>query len=154
MSDSTTDQCTDGTPPLRDGEQSFGSFYPKNYVLAVFNDAGAATRTGEALAAAGLQAEDIIVASGSDVADHDADVQAQKGVLAKLGEKWSRLYTDEAADADALMMYARRGATFVLAYAPDEAKTELATKAIQPLHPDIFRKYDTLAVTELGVHTT
>ena len=153
MSDISTEQFTEGTPPLKDGEQSFGSFFPKNYVLAIYNDGAAAVRAGEALAAAGFLAEDIIVASGPDVAEHDAAVQSEKGVFAKLGEKWSRLYTDEAADADAMMEWARKGATFVLAYAPDDAKTELATAAIRPTHPDVFRKYDTLKVTELGVET-
>ncbi|GEM_PF-1892758 len=153
MSDITTEQFTEGTPPLKDGEQSFGSFFPKNYVLAIFNDPAAAVRAGEALAAAGFPAEDIIVASGPDVADHDATVQSEKGVLAKLGEKWSRLYTDEAADSDAMMEWAQRGATFVLAYAPDDEKTERATAAIRPTKPDIFRKYDALKVTELGIET-
>lgn len=151
MSDITSEQFTEGTPPLKDGEQSFGSFFPKNYVLAIFNDGAAAVRAGEALATAGFLAEDIIVATGADVAEHDATVQAEKGVLAKLGEKWSRLYTDEAADADAIMEWARRGATFVLAYAPDDEKTELATAAIRTTSPDILRKYDTLKITELGV---
>lgn len=153
MSDTSATQFTEGTPPLKDGEQSFGSFFPKNYVLAVFSDAGAAEQAGNALAQAGFAADDIIVASGEDVAEHDAQVRAERGVLAKLGEKWSRLYTDEARDADALMEIARKGATFVLAYAPDEETTERATVAIRPTAPDIFRKYDSLKVTELGLET-
>ena len=150
MSDSTA-QFTEGTPPLKDGEQSFGSFFPKNYVLAVFADAAAAEEAGAALATAGFSADEIIVAAGADVANHHADVQANQGLFAKLGEKWSRLYTDEAADADALMEIARNGATFVLAYAPDDAKTELATQAVRPFSPNIFRKYDSMKITELGV---
>lgn len=151
MSDTTTGQFTEGTPPLKDGEQSFGSFYPKNYVLAVFSNGAAATEAGDALARAGFAADDIIVADGHDVAEHDAQMQADKGLLAKLGEKWSRLYTDEAADADALMSFARNGAAFVLAYAPDDELTARATSAIQPFHPNVFRKYDSLKITELGV---
>lgn len=153
MSEIAADQFTAGTPPLKDGEQSFGSFYPKNYVLAVFADASAAAQAGAALASAGFTTDDIIVADGADVAEHDAHMQAKKGLLAKLGEKWSRLYTDEAEDAEALISIARSGATFVLAYAPDEEKTVLATRVIQPMHPNVFRKYDALKVTELGVDT-
>jgi hypothetical protein len=153
MSDKPGDQLTE-TEPLKDGGQSFGSFFPKNYVLAVFKTDAEAAKAGEALRAAGFTEDDIIVAAGADVAAHDADVQAQQGILAKLGEKWSRLYTDEAADADALMNLARQGAAFVLAYAPDTETTERATEALKPLSPPIFRKYDTTKITELGVGET
>ena len=151
MSDKPADQITEDTTPLKDGGTSFGSFFPKNYVLAVFKTDAEATQAGDALRAAGFAADDVIVASGADVAEHDAAVHSQQGLLAKLGEKWSRLYTDEAADADALMKLAREGSAFVLAYAPEVADTERATAALRPFSPPILRKYDALKVTELGV---
>lgn len=151
MSENPTDHAAEGTPPLKDGGQSFGSFFPQNYVLGVFQDVEAANGAGAALVAARFAPDDVIVAAGPDVADHDAAVQAQQGLLTKLGEKWSRLYTDEAADAEALMQMARRGAAFVLAYAPDDESTQLATEVIKPFRPDVFRKYEALRIIELGV---
>lgn len=151
MSDQTTGHLIDGVTPLKDGETSFGSFFPKNYVMAVFKTDAEAARAGEALSAAGFAADDVIVASGADVVEHDAAIRSEQGLLAKLGEKWSRLYTDEAADADALVKLAASGAAFVLAYAPDEAQTTRATEVLRPFNPPIFRKYDSMKVTELGV---
>ncbi|MEP6832217.1 MAG: hypothetical protein ABJB74_02440 [Gemmatimonas sp.] len=151
MSDKPTDLVAEDTAPLKDGGSSFGSFFPKNYVLAVFPNHADGERAGAALGAAGFATEDVIVASGSDVAEHDAAVRSQQGLLSKLGEKWSRLYTDEAADADALMKLAQQGAAFVLAYAPEEADTERATSVLRPFSPPVFRKYDAMKVTELSV---
>ena len=150
MTDQPTEEITEGIVPLKDGETSFGSFYPKNYVLAVFKTDAEATRAGEALSAAGFSGEDVIVATGTDVVEHDAAVRSHQGLLAKLGEKWSRLYTDEAANADALMELAAQGAAFVLAYAPDEPTTERARSVLRAFTPPIFRKYDSLKITELG----
>ena len=149
MSDKTTVTATEGIAPLKDGEMSFGSFFPKNYVMAVFRSDAEADKAGEAITAAGFAADDIIVASGADVVEHDAELRSQKGLMAKLGEKWSRLYTDEAADADALVKLASQGAAFVLVYAPEEAETTRATEVLRPFNPPIFRKYDSMKVTEL-----
>jgi len=150
MTDKPTEEITEGTVPLKDGESSFGSFYPKNYVLAVFKTDAEATHAGEALSATGFAGEDVIVATGADVVEHNEAVRSQQGIMAKLGEKLSRLYTDEAANADALMEFAGQGAAFVLAYAPDEETTERATEVLRAFTPPIFRKYDSLKITELG----
>lgn len=149
MSDISTDQLTHDTPPLNEGAMSFGSFYPKNYVLAVFLNDPDADAAGQALQTAGFASDDIIVASGADVADHDAAVQSEQSIFAKLGEKWSRLYTDEAAKADSLMGMARDGAAFVLAYAPEQDATDRAASTLKPFSPKILRKYDALTMTEL-----
>lgn len=150
MTDNTETDLTDNIVPLKDGETSFGSFFPKNYVLAVFKTDAEAAKAGEALRAAGFSEEDVIVASGADVVEHDEAVRSQQGVMAKLGEKWSRLYTDEAADADALITMAGQGAAFVLTYAPEEEDTTRAAAVLRPLSPPIFRKYDLTRITELG----
>ncbi len=149
MTQKIEDQLTNYAPPLKDGATSFGSFYPTNYVLAVFNTDTTVEQTRDALHAAGFSANDVIVASGQGVAEHDASMHASHGVLAKLGEKWSRLYTDDAMNADALMDMARRGAAFVLAYAPDEAATTRAINALRPFSPMVFRKYEALSTKDV-----
>lgn len=149
MTEISADQVTHDTPPLNEGGTSFGSFYPKNYVLAVFLNDPDADTAGHALETAGFASDDIIVASGADVADHDDAVQSQQGIFAKLGEKWSRLYTDEAAKADTLMAMARDGAAFVLAYAPEDDDAERAANTLKAFNPKVLRKYGTLAITEM-----
>lgn len=149
MSD-TQDQISETAAPLKDGAQSFGNFYPKNYVLAVFEADSTAAQAGDALRAAGFAADDVIVTSGHDVVDFDRAAHSEQGLLAKLGEKWSKLYTDEAADAAALIDLARGGYAFVLAYAPEQEQTDRAASVLRGLLPTVLRKYDTLKITELG----
>lgn len=151
MSDTNTDQITETAAPLKDGAQSFGSFFPRNYVLAVFKSDAQSQQAGDALRAAGFASDDVIVTPGQDVVDFDTAAHSEQGLLARLGEKWSRLYTDEAQDAAALIDLARGGAAFVLAYAPNEETTVRASGVLKPMHPMVLRKYDALKITELGV---
>ncbi|MEO7363170.1 MAG: hypothetical protein ABI120_22745 [Gemmatimonadaceae bacterium] len=151
MSDTPAHQITDTAAPLKDGAQSFGSFFPKNYVLGVFKTDAEAATAGDALRVAGFADDDVIVASGKEVADFDVAATSEQGVLAKLGEKLSRLYTDEAVDAESLIELARGGAAFVLAYAPEDEPTERATGVLKSCRPMVLRKYDALKITELGV---
>lgn len=154
MSDTTADQITESAAPLKDGAQSFGSFFPKNYVLAVFETDAEAGKAGDALRASGFSPDDVIVTSGHDVVDFDKAAHSEQGLLAKLGEKWSRLYTDEAADAEALIDLARGGYAFVLAYAPDDELTARASSVLRPMQPVVLRKYDKMKITELGTEPT
>ena len=150
MSDNTADKLASHEPALKDGSQSFGSFYPKHYVLAIFDTDDEARRAGTALSAAGFAADDVIVASGADVVAHEQQAKAEQSVFAKLGEQWSKLYTDESDVAHKLMDAARKGAAFVLAYAPEDDQTQRATAVLKPMHPPILRKYDALTVSDLA----
>lgn len=150
MSDNTPDTIAPGEPPFKEGSSSFGSFYPKHYVLAVFLNNADASAAADALRTAGFAHDDVMVASGEEVAAFNATAKAEQGLLSKIGEQWSKLYTDESADARTLMDFAKRGAAFVSAYAPDEENTKRATAVLKPLNPGLMRKYDTLSITELG----
>ena len=149
MTQNTDRQVASYAPPLKDSATTFGSFYPTNYVLAVFRRDATVGLMSSALHDVGFPEEDIIVAAGQDVAEYEAAAHERQGLLAKLGEKWSRLYTDDAANADELMDLARQGASFVLVYAPSEAETTRAAQTLRPLAPLILRKYEPLASKEL-----
>ncbi|MEP6780283.1 MAG: hypothetical protein ABJC26_10360 [Gemmatimonadaceae bacterium] len=149
MSDKPTDQLASHEPPFKEGATSFGSFYPKNYVLAVYNnDADAATAAAN-LRAAGFAHDDVIVASGKEVVEHEKELKSEQGIFAKLGAQWSKLYTDESADANALVEFAKKGSPFVLVYAPEDNETTRAGDILRALHPTVLRKYGNLAITEI-----
>ena len=150
MSDKPADQLAKHEPPFKDSASSFGSFYPTNYVLAVFEHNADAAQAGDKLRSAGFAADDVIVASGKEVVEHEKIAKSEQGIFARLGEQWSRLYTDESADANALIEFARKGAAFVLVYAPEDADTTRAGDVLRAHHPPVLRKYGKLAITELG----
>ena len=148
MSDQPT-QSGNPESPFKDGDASFGSFYPKHYVLAVYPDDAAAGRAADALRAAGFAPDDLVEVSGGDVLAHEQTAHAHEGVLARLGAQWSRLYTDASAGATQLIDLARQGAGFVLAYAPDDAASGRAADVLRPEDPEVLRYYGTFTVTDL-----
>lgn len=149
MSDNTTGAGAPHEPPFKDGASSFGSFYPKHYVLAVFADDAAATRAADALRSAGFAADDVVQVPGAEFVEHARDARAGQGALTRLREKWSRLYTDDADASQRLVDLAGQGAAFVLAYAPDDAASTRAAAAVQGMQPAVLRYYGGLAVTDL-----
>lgn len=150
MSDNTEDQASPNEPPLKDGASSFGAFYPKNYVLAVFSDESAARNAAKRARGAGFPDDDVIVSSGADVVAHEREVEAEKGIFSKIGEQLSKLYTDESADSQTLVNLAKNGAAFVLVYAPEDDDTTRAVAGLREFGPSIMRKYGTLAIEELS----
>lgn len=137
-------------PPFKDGAASFGSFYPKHYVLAVCADDAAAARAAAALGAAGFAPDDVVAASGAEVVAHAQDAKAAQGALTRLRAQWSRLYTDGADASRQLVELAGRGAAFVLAYAPDDGQADRAADAVRPLGPAVLRYYGAFTVTDLS----
>lgn len=144
-----TDQPPDAQSPLKDGDTSFGTFYPKHYVLAAYPDDATAGRAGDALRAAGFAADDVVSASGAEVVARSEAETAHQGALTRLREQWSRLYTDGSAESKRLLDLAGQGAAFVLAYAPEEDQTNRAAAALRPLGPEVLRYFGTFTVTDL-----
>ena len=149
MPDNSEDQSFPNEPPFKDGASSFGAFYPKNYVLAVFAEEATAKKAADGALGVGFSRDEVIVASGADVVAHERDVEADKGILSKIGEQLSRLYTDESADSQTLVYLAGQGAAFVLVYAPEDDHTTKAAACLRGFGPTVMRKYGTLAITEL-----
>ncbi len=149
MPDNTKEQPFPSEPAFKDGSTSFGTFYPKNYLLAVFANEATARNAAERVLAAGFSGDEVVVASGADVVAHERDVEAEKGLFSKLGEQWSKLYTDESADSQTLVSLAAQGAAFVLVYAPEDDHTTRAVECLRGFGPSIMRKYGTLAIAEL-----
>ena len=134
---------------LKESETSFGTFYPKNYVLAVFPDDATAARAGDALRGAGFAGDDVIVASGAQVLAHDATLNENEGWFTRLREQWAKLYTDASAGTQRLLEMARAGSAFVLAYAPEDDQQTRAADALRPLDPQWMLHYGAFTVTDL-----
>ncbi len=151
MPEHNEEQSFPDEPPFKESSSSFGVFYPKNYLLAVFADEATARRAGDGLRAAGFSEDGVIVASGADVVAYEQEVEEDQGVFAKIGEQLSKLYTDESAASQALVKLAAGGAGFVLVHAPEEEETTTATTVLAGFKPLVMRKYGTLAIAELPV---
>ncbi len=151
MSDNTEEPAFPDEAPFKDSASSFGMFYPKNYVLAVFANEATARKAGDGARAAGFSDDDVIVASGAELVAREQDVAEEQGMFAKIGEQLSKLYTDESAASQALVKLAAGGAGFVFVHAPEDEETTTAATVLREFRPSVMRKYGTLAIAELRV---
>ena len=143
-------QPSGAEPPFKDGAESFGAFYPKPYVLAVFADGETAARGADALRASGFAADDLVEAPGAEFVERAQGARSEQGPLTRLREQWSKLYTDGSAASHELVDLAGRGAAFVLAYAPEGAQSDRAAAVLRPLGPAVLRCYGTFTVPGLA----
>jgi hypothetical protein len=135
---------------FKGGATEFGIFYPKGYVLAVFPDAAQADRAAAALVAQGFAASDVLVSTGAEVRAFSRELRANPGLLSRFERFVANLLGGEANLADELVDLAEREHVFLAVYAPDDAATARAAKAMRGLAPVVHRKFDTLTFTDLG----
>ena len=134
---------------LKGGETSFGVFYPKDYVLAVFADPAKGDRAAAALEVAGFDPSDVLVAGSDEVLARHRELTADLGLVGRLKQFVSRHFGDEAEMLGDVVAHARQGHAFVLAYAPDGDRAVRAAAAVRPLGPVILRKYGAFTLTDL-----
>jgi hypothetical protein len=135
---------------FKHGDNEFGIFYPKGYVLSVFPDAADAERAVAALRAAGFRPDDLVVATAPEVLAYSREMRADPGLLSRFEHFVASLYAGEASLADDLVALAQQGHTFVAVHAPDDAATARASGAVRAFGPVVLRKYDALSYTDLG----
>jgi hypothetical protein len=134
---------------FKHGDTEFGIFYPTGYVLSVVPVAHA-DRAVSALRDAGFMADDLVVASGTDVLAYSRKMRADRGLFARFERFVASLYGDEAPLADELVGLAERGDAFVAVHAPDDGATTRVSAAVRAFAPVVLRKYDKLSYTDLA----
>jgi len=141
----------DLTSFFRGNEISFGIFYPKQFVVAVFWSLETADKAAEALRQAGFAAHDVIAAPGSEVLDHVAELRAQTGLWGQLMREMSRFFDTEANLIDQYVSWAKRGAAFVAVYSREEEDATKATEILKPFAPVAAHWYNASFVRTLPV---
>jgi hypothetical protein len=137
------------TTTLRGDESAFGVFYPKDYVLAVFADVRAAERAAAALEVAGFADGDVLLLGSDEVLGWHGRFTSDTGLVGRFKEFVARHFPGTTAKLDDVVDHARVGHAFLLAYAPDAARTERAASALRPVHPTLLRKYNAVSIADL-----
>ena len=138
------------TNTLRGDDASFGVFYPKDYVLAVFTDPRAAERAAAALEVAGFLDDDVLVVGSDEVLGWHGRFTTDNGLVGRFKEFVAKHFPGDSRKLDDVIDHARVGHTFVLAYAPDGARTARAADAIRPVHPTLLQKYNAVSISDLA----
>ncbi len=133
---------------FKQSDTSFGTFYPKHYIVAGYPSFDAAHAAERAFTESGVAADDVRAASGDFVV---------KQLEAHHGANWMQQSESQVADfigteagfleEDAEL--ARRGGAFLFVFAPDERRVAHARKVFAQHRPAYARRYLRVAIERI-----
>lgn len=133
---------------FRQSDTSFGTFYPKHYIVAGYPSFGEAQAAEDAFTASGVDAEDVRAASGDFVvnqleAHQDANIleRAKEQVAETVGTETGYLKDDAE--------LAHNGGAFLFVYAPDDDHLQHARSVFEQHRPKYARRYLQIAIERL-----
>lgn len=134
---------------LKDGDSSFGMFYPKHYTLAGFRDADHARAAAVDLVGFGFAESDVHVVSGTDLIAKIKQFDEENGWLDRIRAKISEFIGTETYFIDQDVSLGQDGGFFVLVYSPEPDDGQRA-KAVLAQHGAVYaRRYLNMAIERL-----
>jgi len=135
---------------FKGSERHLGVFYPRHYMIAVFQDLKAARAAEEGLFNAGFAPEDVAAVPGEQVA---AEHVMNNGLIAMFMQGLSRMFQTEETYADHDVELALRGAAFLMVYCPSDQRKQQAWLLIEPARPLMARHYALAGIEHLAGET-
>lgn len=133
---------------FKEGDHSFGMFYPRHYIVAGFANQRLAESAEIALRNAGFAADEVRSASGDFVANQ-LESMDDASFLDKLKMQISKAVGTEAGYIDDDIELARQGGAFVFVYAPNDEDCRRAMEVLRPELPVFARRYLPMAIERL-----
>ena len=133
---------------FKEGDHSFGIFYPRHYIVAGYRNIADAEAAEAAFRKAGVSAEDVRAATGEFVI---GQLEARHGSswLERMEQRLVEFAGTETGylreDAD----LARDGGAFLFVYAPDDARLNQARRVFAQLGPAYARRYLPVAIERI-----
>mgnify|MGYP001182291874 CR=1 FL=1 len=134
---------------FKEGDSSFGMFYPKHYTLAGFENEAAAERAATALRDGGFESDNVRVVNGRFLVEELESQPDDAGWLERMKATISEFIGTETYFIDQDIGLARRGGAFVFVYTPDEKQGELAETILRQSNPEYARRYLDLAIERI-----
>ncbi len=128
---------------------SFGTFYPKKFIVAMLPSFESAKGAEAALRDAGFTDDEVLAAPGAELLRFFAELQRRAALWDELIDILSRNLGTEAAFVARDSERARRGAGFLAVYDPLEIESPRICRMIAPWHPISMRRYDTTGIESL-----
>jgi hypothetical protein len=116
-------------------ETSFGIFYPKKHVVAVFSSFDQAQAGYQVLSSAGFRIWEIIVVRGKEVELFLEEIRFHRALWDELVAEISRLLDTEINLVDHYAHWARHGYGFLVVRSPDTEAAERVSALLDPLNP-------------------
>lgn len=133
---------------FKEGDHSFGMFYPRHYIVAGFDNHAQAQDAEAALLGQGFGADEVRSATG-DFVVNELESMDDASFLDKLKMQISKAVGTEAGYIDDDLELARTGGAFVFVYAPTDEDCQRAMSTLKPLQPVFARRYLPMAIERL-----
>lgn len=133
---------------FKEGDHSFGMFYPRHYIVAGFASHAEALAAEAALREVGFSSDDVRSATGEFVAN-ELESMEDASFLDKLKMQISKAVGTEAGYIDDDIELARSGGAFVFVYAPADEDCRRAMSVLEPRQPVFARRYLPMAIERL-----
>lgn len=114
---------------------SFGIFYPKKHVVAVFSSFDLAQNGYQVLSDAGFRLWEIIVVSGDEVGRFLEEIRLNRTLWDELVKEVSVFLDTEANLVDRYAYWARHGCGFLVAHSATSEAAERTAALLEPLKP-------------------
>lgn len=133
---------------FKHSDESFGMFYPRDYILAAFVDDAAARKAEQALRDAGFAPDDVRAADGRFVAE-SLENPADAGWFDRMKAAVADALGTETVYVDDDVAHARRGGAFVFVHAPEDDDARRATDVLRACNALYARRYLAVAIERL-----
>jgi hypothetical protein len=134
---------------IKTQEESFGIFYPKDYIVATFKTQEQIDQAVAALAQAGYTGDNVLPFTSEEVLARHAQEEADMDGWERFKSKVGSVFGDESHFLQQSLDLARDGYQFILIYAPDETDEARVGQALVTLMPQSVRKYNELAIEDI-----
>jgi len=122
-------------------DASFGVFYPRQHIMAVFPSFDLAKQAEITLQQAGFREDEVLAIRGQELLTFLDELRDYEGLWGALMSRLSRIFGTEEVFVDHDIRRARGGAGFLAVYCPDDAAADRIQAMLQPLGPLTMQRY-------------
>ncbi len=133
---------------FKQGDTSFGTFYPRHYIVAGYRSFREAEAAEMAFTAAGTEAEDVRAATG-DFVVNQLEAHRKASWLERAEARLAEFAGTEAGFLHDDAELARNGGAFLFVYAPAEHHVRRAREVFERHPPAYARRYLPVAIERL-----
>lgn len=132
-----------------DAEQSFGVFYPTNYLVATFPSHDIALRAKEELEKSGVAADDVLILRGQEFVALEEKAHEDASLWSRVTSHISRVLGTEELYLDHDLKNARAGAAFLALHCPTQEEGQRIFHLLNHLAPLSMRRYSPYTIDRM-----
>jgi hypothetical protein len=122
-------------------DSSFGVFYPKKFIVAMFPSFDSAKEAESALRSVGFTGDEVLAVRGIELLRFFEELRLLAGLWGELMNVLSEAFGTEAAFVINDIEWARRGGAFLAVYDPMEAESPRIRELVAPFGPISMQRY-------------